>query len=179
MKGSRHVSPAAWAALLLGALLLGSVCLARISRPGGTGGDAELDALLAARAQLRGSGDRTRDQLRREKARLGETAWTGERVTAFVRERGPDWRWEPITAPGSATGQRFRAAFLPRGMRHWAAIASAAELLGRQPGATLESLEIRADGTGEDRAFHQVVLVVRFFMAPGADDSRVQPGESH
>lgn len=137
-------------------------------------GAAEFAALTGERERLQGNDDRVRDRLREQQRGLTRIAWTPEMLAALQQRQGAGWRWnwEPGGPPGRVTLQRVA----PR-IEEWPAYGALVTELAAQPGVTIESIEIIADGAARDRRFTRVAIGLRFIVAvaPSRDGQRAAP----
>lgn len=133
---------------------------------------AEFAALAAEQERLRGNDYGVRDRLREQQRGLARVAWTAEQLAALEQRQGARWRWTWEPGPRErVTVQRVA----PR-LEEWAAYRAWVTELAGQPGVTVESVEILAEGAARDRRLTRVALGLRFVVAaPARDGQRAAP----
>lgn len=176
MTNPRSVSRRVWLAFVGSVLLFGAVeWAAHYARPFQPAGAAEQAALANERERLQGCDDRVRDRLREQQQGLARLAWTPAMLAVLQQRLGARWRWtwEPGDRPSRGTLQRVT----PQ-IGEWPAYETLIAELAGQPGIIIESLEILADGTAQDRRFTEVTIGLRFIVAgaPARDGQRAAPG---
>jgi hypothetical protein len=167
VKRPTRISRGAWFALGASVLLYGGVwTVVHRLRPIHWAGDPELTALVDERERLRDSDDATRDALRRQSEELLRQAWTNETLRALAERLGSAWVWESRdTEPLERHVVLTRVA--PR-FDEWPAYVALIADLEKQPGLTVESLDIAAEGARRHRRFTRLTIGLRFIVADAA-----------
>ena len=164
MKRPTNLSCGTWCALGASVLVYGGVwTVVHRLRPIQWAGDPELTALVGERERLHDSGDTTRDALRRQSEELLRQAWTNEDLRALKGKLGSGWGWESRDA-----GDWERHIVITRSpprFDEWPACVALVRELENQPGLTVESLDIAAEGAGHRRRFSRFSISLRFIMA--------------
>mgnify|MGYP000405522378 CR=1 FL=1 len=133
---------------------------------------AEFTALMGEKDRLRGNDGNLRDRLREQQRGLTRIAWIPEKLAALEQRHGPRWRW--TWEPGEPRARVVVQRLAPR-IEEWAIYRALVAELSEQPGVSVESVEILADGYARDRRLTRVAIGLRFVVAPARDGQRAVP----
>lgn len=168
-----RVSRGAALLLMAGTILAGCAWFALIRwRPVPPPPDPALAALLAEAEQLRDNTDAQRDTWRKRREGLRLTAWTQTSLDALARETGDRWRWD-WTAGDRATVVRASP-----DVGAWPECVALVEMLGRKPGLVIDTIAVRAGGSGRERRFAELSLGLRFITDETTTGDGAQAGRS-
>jgi hypothetical protein len=177
VKPSMTISRGARLALAASILLYAAVWLTvHRLRPIQWAGDPELTALVAEQERLRDFGDATCAALRLQSDEVLRHAWTKEDLRTLREKLGSGWGWESRDA-----GDWERHIVITRSpprFDEWPACVALVRELENQPGLTVESLDIAAEGAGHRRRFSRFSIGLRFIMADATTGKAERPAPS-
>lgn len=172
MSRSSPVSRGAALLLTVSTILAGCAWFALIRwRPVPPPPDPALAALLAEAEQLRENTDAQRDTWRKRREGLRLTAWTQTSLDALARGTGDGWRWD------WTGGDRATVVRVSPDVGAWPECVALVEMLGRKPGLVIDTIVVRAGGSGRERRFAELSVGLRFISGEAAmgDGARAGP----